>query len=463
MSEYTRGLAEYIAGTRYEDLPEDVVEHVKLMVLDAAGAGLLGAGLEWSARMRTSLFEVEGAGDATVWGTDRRLSAPSAAMANATAVHGFEIDDVGGGGHNGSVTLPSILALAEHRGGVSGKDLINAVVTGVETAGRVSDCIGDVAHVGMGFHGPGLIGTFSAAAASARTLELNADQVVDTLGTAGQQAASLMFTHSGGMGKRMLAGQAARNGVIAAVLARNGFTNADDVFEAEYGGFCSAHTGNRGREFYNLDALVSDFGTKYHTRDVAFKLWACRAPIHPSLEAIKELRAGHPFEAEDVEKVRIGVGLGIFQNVAWPFAPTLANHTATMTSAQLNHHYVTAIMLLERDVFVDQFSEEKIYSKKVANMLERIEIRRDPAFDVRSLGVDVEIVLKDGTVLKKIGHVRTPHHNPPSHADIVEKFRKMTKDRLSTAAQDEMISLCGSLESAPDATDLVKLMRVGAA
>ena len=109
-------------------------------------------------------------------------------------------------------------------------------------------------------HGPGLTGTFAAAASASRVLALDTGQVVDALGHAGQQAASLMFTHHGGMGKRPLAGQAARAGTFAALLAANGFTNAPNVFEAEYGGFPAAHTGNRGPDAYDPAQLSAGLG-----------------------------------------------------------------------------------------------------------------------------------------------------------------------------------------------------------
>src|SRR5712692_2277605 len=101
--QYTRGVAEFIADVKFEDIPQDVVETMKLLVLDTIGAGLLGAGMPWSIRMRKTAQEMEGQGDASVWGTRLRFSAPTAALVNGTAVHGFEIDDVGAGGHNGSV------------------------------------------------------------------------------------------------------------------------------------------------------------------------------------------------------------------------------------------------------------------------------------------------------------------------------------------------------------------------
>jgi aconitate decarboxylase len=96
--------------------------------------------------------------------------------------------------------------------------------------------------------------------------------LVHALGHAGQQAASLTFTHHGRMGKRLLAGQAVRAGTFAALLAQNGFTNAPNVFEAEYGGFCSAHTGNPRPAVYDLTQINKDWGRKYYTENIRFKM-----------------------------------------------------------------------------------------------------------------------------------------------------------------------------------------------
>jgi len=216
---HTRGVAEYIASARFDDIPDEIVAHIKLMILDTVGAAVLGAPLPWSEALRRTLVASEAAGASRVWATDLRFSPPSAAMLNGAAVHAFEIDDIGAGGHNGSVTLTSALALAEHSGSMSGSELISAVTTGIEVASRVGRCVGRIPHTEIGFHGPGLTGTFASAGAAGQALGLNADQAVDLLGHAGQQAASLMFTHHGGMGKRLLAGQAARAGTFGALLA----------------------------------------------------------------------------------------------------------------------------------------------------------------------------------------------------------------------------------------------------
>jgi 2-methylcitrate dehydratase PrpD len=452
---YTQALAAYIAGSRFDQLPKPLVEHVKLLVLDTIGVGVFGASLPWSERLRATAQAMEAPGKASVWCTPLRFSAPTAAMINGTAVHAFELDDIGPGGHNGSVTLTSALAMAEHRGGLSGAALINAIVVGIETAARVNESVGRVPHEGLGFHGPGLYGTFAAVASASHALGLATDDVVHALGHAGQQAASLMFTHHGGMGKRLLAGQAARAGTFAALLAANGFTNANNVFEAEYGGFCAAHTGNRMPPAYDLTQLTKDLGQTYHTGSVRPKMWASRVPNHGTLEAIKELRRKHPIPADDVKELRIRLSKGYLQNVGWAYTPT------TITSAQLNLYYVAAIMLLENDVLLDQFTEEKIRDPRVLELIQRISIKHDPTLDGKgyTVGNPVEIELRDGTVLSAWGKARGGLDNPVSRDEVLEKFRKATARRLKPASQDAIIEQCGRLDAADDVSALIAALR----
>ena len=452
---YTRALAEFISESTFTDLPKSVVEHTKLLVLDTLGVGIFGASLPWSERLRATAQVMEAPGRVSVWCTPLRFSAPTAAMINATAVHAFELDDIGPGGHNGSVTLSSAAAMAPHAGKLSGAGLINALVMGIETAARVNQSVGRVPHEGLGFHGPGLFGTFASVASASRALGLNADDVVHALGHAGQQAASLMFTHHGGMGKRLLAGQAARAGTFSALLAQNGFTNAPNVFEAEYGGFCSAHTGNRQPAAYDLTQLTKDLGRSYHTEKIRFKMWAARVPNHGSLEAIRQLRKKHPIPADQVKQVRIRLGRGYLQNVGWPYTPT------TITSAQLNLYYVCAIMLLENDVFTAQFTEQKIRDPQVLDLIRRIVITHDPAMDGTGYveGNPLEIELLDGTVLSAWGKVRGDAENPVHREDVVEKFTKLTSGRLSPEKQAAVIGLCQRLDTLDDISALIDPLR----
>src|SRR6202166_1960088 len=150
---YTQGMAEFVSGLRYEQIPEEVIDRIKLLILDSLGCAIYGADLEWSLILMRTLQQLDSAKSRGVWGTSLRLSSPHAALVNGTLVHGFELDDIHRLGvmHPGAVTLPSLIAVAEIRREVSGRDCLTAAVAGYEVGPRVGRCMGEE-HIGQGWH-----------------------------------------------------------------------------------------------------------------------------------------------------------------------------------------------------------------------------------------------------------------------------------------------------------------------
>jgi aconitate decarboxylase len=450
---HTRALARYIAGNHDADFPSDLVHRMKLLTLDTIGCGLLTTDLPWTVTLRETLQATEAPGPSLLWGTEGRLSPALAAMVNGTAVHGFELDDVGARGHFGAVTTTVALALAEAGAEVSGPELIGASITGIEVATHIARCVGQVPHVECGFHGPGLFGAFAAGAAAAYALRLDEQQCVYTLANVAQFTGGLMATHHGGMGKRLLLGKAAHSGVLAAQLAAHGFTNVENVFECGYGSFPSAFSG--GRDTFDLDKLDAGLGTEYLGYGVNFKMWACRVPIHPILEAVKSLQGQGTIDPDRIEHVKVSLPTGSFRAVGFPYVPT------SIASAQLNAQYCLAIMLLEGDVFIDQFTEEKIRAPRVLDLIKRIEIACDENLDSGSDGgfarqTTVQITLSDGSELQADGAVRTN----VTQDDVVAKFRKTSKAKLSPSAQDRVIEMSLGLDSLGKATEILPSLTI---
>ncbi|HEV3010474.1 MAG TPA: MmgE/PrpD family protein, partial [Burkholderiales bacterium] len=251
---YTRGLAEFGASLDYAAIPAEVRERLKLLILDALGCALYGAHLEWCRILNNTLLEVDRNGQCTIWGTHQRLSAPHAALANGTQVQSFELDDVHRAGvlHVGAVVLPALIAVAELKRNLSGKEFLAAALAGYETGPRVGLCMGPE-HIGQGWHSGATVGVFAAGAAAARGLKLDPNKTVHALGIAGTQSAGLMAAQYGAMVKRMHAGRSSQSGLYGALLAERGFTGIEDVFESEYGGFCT--TFSRSTDRFDLSQL----------------------------------------------------------------------------------------------------------------------------------------------------------------------------------------------------------------
>src|SRR4249920_3670237 len=193
---------------------------------------------------------------------------------NGTQVQGFELDDVHREGvlHVGAVVLPALVAVAELRRGMSGREFLTAAVAGYEVGPRVGMCMGPE-HIAQGWHSGATVGTFASAAGAARALGLSTDQTVHALGIAGTQAAGLMAAQFGSMVKRMHAGRSSQSGLYGALLAAEGFTGIQDVFEAPYGGFCT--TFSRSNDRFNMDELSASLGERFETMRIALKFYSC--------------------------------------------------------------------------------------------------------------------------------------------------------------------------------------------
>src|SRR5579863_6281728 len=299
---YTQRMAAFVSGLRYERIPGEVIERIKLLILDAFGCAIYGADLKWSRILMSTLGRLDISTACGAWGTPLRLSAPHAALVNGALVQSFELDDVHRVGvmHVGAVTLPPLVAVAEIRPGMSGRDFLTAGVAGYEIGPRVGMCMGQE-HIGQGWHSGATVGVFSAAAAAAAGLRLSKEQTVHALGIAGTQSAGLMAAQYGSMVKRMNAGRAAQSGLYSAFLAESGFTGIRNVFESDYGGFCT--TFSRSKDRFNLEELTSGLGDRFETMMISLKFYSCVASNHTTLDAIRAIRARRPFSVEDLEKV----------------------------------------------------------------------------------------------------------------------------------------------------------------
>jgi aconitate decarboxylase len=458
---YTRGLARFISTLRYEDIPAEVVHRAKLLILDAIGCGLYASQKPWGAILTDTFAELDSDGQCTVWGTDRRLSAPHAAFVNGAMVQGFEIDDIHRQGmvHIGCVTLPAVLALAEIKGPMKGRDFLRATIAGYETGPRVGQCVGQE-HLGKGWHPTGTIGTFAAAAASSAALRLTEDQTVHALGLAGSQAAGIMAVQYGSMMKRGHAGRASQSGLYSAMLAKNGFTGITNVFESPFGGFCTAFSQTEDR--FDLTELTAGLGKNFETMRYGLKFYSSAASTQPALDAIRNIQKKRSFKPDELDKIVVYGGQVMMDHTFWKYEP------AGITNAQFNMPFTIATLLLEGDVFVDEFTEESIRDPKRIALSEKVAFVHDA--DVTAMGpkhryiARVEVYLKDGTVLKdRVEAQRGSEECFASDEDVFAKFnnlasRVLTKPQVETVRQSIMTA-----EELDDVAKLATALRAGTA
>jgi 2-methylcitrate dehydratase PrpD len=273
-------LAEHVCHTRFDDLPASAVVATQRDILDTLGAAIGGSGAPGIAILAELARRWGGAPESTVWVLGGRFPAPQAALVNAAMGHALDFDDTfdrAGNIHPGVATLAATLAMAELGENISGREVVLAVTLGLDVACRLALA----ATVDRGWHRTAAIGIFGAVAAAGKILQLNVAQMIHAFGIAYSQAAgNRQCIVDGALTKRLQAGQAASSGVLAALLAGEGFTGAQEVFAGRYGFFPIYQP-----EGYHLEAITASLGTAFRGEELSFKPYPCGRGLHALLDA----------------------------------------------------------------------------------------------------------------------------------------------------------------------------------
>ena len=450
----TRQLADFGSSLRFSDLPHDVVEHLKLLVLDGLGCCLYGAGLPWTQTLTSVIAEQGGEPQALVFGTNLRTSVSNAALLNGTAGHAFELDDIHRGAilHPNSLCPPVVIGLAEWRGGLTGAEALTAIAAGYEVGTRIGRAATQALFF-RGFHPQGTTGVFAAAAAAARALSLDAEKTLHALGIAGSQAAGLMAAQAGAMVKRMNAGRAAQSGVYGALIAERGFTGITDVLEAPYGGFLSAMSGDP-----DPTRLTDGLGTVWEIGAVGFKPHASVTSIHAALDGLRDLMESNDLTADDIDSLEVGVSPMTYTHCAWPYA------AQGVTAAQMNLFYGLAVMALDGAAFVDQYREDRLRDPAILAVIDRITAYVDPEID--ALGAEhrhmarLKLTHRDGRVFAREERSRRGSpENPLTAEDVRGKFHALTRRCVSADDSESIIGTVAGLDKMNSLNALTDLLR----
>ena len=448
----TRDLAAFAAGLRYEDIPREAVERIKLSVLDSLGCCLFGASLPWTRKV-AALAMSEGARPvASLIGMGERTSLALAALVNGTSGHAFELDDIHKESivHAGSIATPIALAFAEQRGGAPGKDVITAMTAGYEVGHRV----GSAATMSLffrGFHPQGTSGAFVAAATAGRALQLDASRFQHALGIAGSQAGGLMAAQEGAMVKRFHSGRAAQSGVYSALLAADGFTGITDVLEASYGGYLSTLSDKPAPA-----RLTEGLGTVWETLNVGYKAHASVTSIHTALDGLADLLRENHLGADDVAKVEVGLSPMTHVHCAWEYK------AQGVTAAQMNVFYGLAVMAIDGMAFTDQYREVRLRDARILDFIKRISANVDP--EIEKMGAAfrhasrVTVTTRDGRRFQKLILQRRGSPEAPLQPDeIVYKFRHVVQSCIPEKRMSRILDLVRGLDRLDNTAELIDL------
>ena len=446
-SEATQILAGFTADLTYDDLPPRVREHTKNLLLDALACAIAGNQGEETGQVAGFAEALAQGRESSVIGGGH-LSLAGATLLNAYLVTATTMCDV----HRPTMThitpevVPPALMIAE-RDGLSGRDLLVAVAAGAEVTTRIGIGLDYPVFRARGWHGPGIIGPFGAAAAVGSLLRFDAETMARAFGLAGSQAAGT-YAAWGTPTVKFHQCRGALSGLMAALLAQQNFVATREFLTAKDGGLYHAYvTGGLP------DAVTADLGKRYELEQIALRLWPSATVIQGLATAIFDLLEKHPIEPARVNKLRIGISQTAF-DLHGGFSTYKAKFEALLSA-----HYTAAIILHDRALTLAQFEPSRYDDPKLrAFAAHNVEVYADPG--VKGSGAKVDIVHDDGTTLS--GHCEHPlgsFENPLSRAQIERKFRTYAADVLSGAAADAVLEAIDRLEEFGSISKLMNMLR----
>jgi 2-methylcitrate dehydratase PrpD len=413
-------IAEWSTGLALDDIPEEVVEHAKLHLLDAIGCGYAASALGVATEGRTAMAALGGEPQALVIGLDGALPAPNAAFANAMLCHGLDFDDTHSDSvsHVSVVVGPAALATAEAQGS-AGADLVAAIVAGNEVVARVGMAASGLFHK-RGFHPTAICGIFGGTAAAARLLGADAPATASALGIAGSFAGGLFaYLDDATATKPFHPAWAAHGSILAARLAALGGEGPPGVIEGRFGLY-HAFLGAKQGEI-PIDEQLADLGSRWETPRIAYKPYPACHFIHGSLGATEGLGPLDPNEIEDVVVTIPEAGVSL---VLEPADRKIAPRT--VYEAKFSLQYSTAVMLVRGSAGLGAYSDEAIADPPVLDLARRVRYEtKEYATYPAAFPGGVRIRLRDGRVLEaELPHQRGGPENPLSADEVRAKFRE---------------------------------------
>jgi len=447
MTTASRQLADVYASTRFSSLPESAVDDARRAVLDWLGSTIAGS-LEPPARSTHAVIRTLGtSNDATVFSSGRS-SAAGAALANGVACHILELDDIHKGStiHAAAPVISAALAVAE-REHADGRAFLLSVVLGYDAAFRIGEVV-NPSHYRF-WHPTGTAATFGAAVAACSLLDASAEEMKNALGTAGTQAAGLWeFNGDGTMSKHLHPGKAAMNGVLAADLARTGFTGASRIVEGDRG-FVRAMSAST-----DFSPITRELGSVWKVSENCYKVWSCCGHTHSAVDVAVELRAkfGVDRMLDDIASIEIetyGPGYEIVKQ----------QNPSTTYEAKFSLAYCVAAVLKYGNASLDSFSPDHfgdagVRDPVIASLLERTKVsvaddltsRYPAAWPTR-----IRLVRRDGKEIRGGSNypVGNPE-NPVTTAQLEQKFATLVTPRFGEDVTSRALDAVRSLDDAAD-------------
>lgn len=356
----TRALVKSVRNLTYDDLPQEAIQVGRHCLLDSIGCALAGSSEDLVNILISNVVHPEGSSSARLLGRVEHASTLTAALVNGAMAHALDYDDthIRMFGHPSVPVMPALLAIAESEN-LSGKDLLTALIAGVEIEARLGGLL-NPEHYSVGFHATGTIGSIGAAAASSHALGLDEDSFCHALALGATQAAGLKASF-GSMAKPLHAGCAAQSGLMAAQLARGGFTGNPKAIEAEQG-FAAALHGENCNE-----AVIERFENQFLIRDTLFKYHAACYLTHAAIDATRTL-VKEGLDPQHVTSVEVKISPELFKVCTIP-------EPKTGLEGKFSVRATVAMALLDIDTSdLRSYTDQQMSSTELVRLRDKIEL-----------------------------------------------------------------------------------------
>jgi len=441
---FAEKLADYSLNIRFDELPSNVVHEAKRRFVDSIGCALGAFNADAPAKCRELVSKLSRSGESTIIGTSKKTSPDLAAFTNGTMIRYLDFNDtyLSKEACHPSDNLSTAIALSESERR-DGRELITALIVGYEVLCRLCDA-SNIRDRGWDHV---TYGNISTALVASRLLGLTREQVNNALALAITPNNALRQTRVGqlSMWKGCAFANAARNGVFASLLAREGLTGPSPIFEGEKG-FQKIVSGklqtnpNKWTRFKILETSIKYYSAEYHSQ----------AAIDAALQLRKEIPQKRIREIK-ISTFKVAVQIIGGEPEKWnPKSRETADHSLP---------YMVAVALLDGELGPNQFTDERIRNPQLKSMIKKIKVRSDPNLTKlypRGIPAMVEIVDDTGKKhRKRVEFPRGHHRNPMTDKEVEEKFRTLTMNMITRDRADEFLRKSWKLENITDISDVL--------
>jgi len=452
METYSETIGRFAGELKLADVPPAVVEKAKLVFLDTIGIALASSTMDFGLMAINVARKLGGPKASLLIGTSDRVAAANAVIANGTLAHGLDYDDTLEEAivHTGCCAGITALAAGEEVG-ATGAAVLEAAIVGTEVLCKVGLVAPGKFHA-RGFHPTAICSTFGAAAAAGKLYGLNVNQWVDAFGLCGSQSSGIIeYLADGTWTKRIHPGWSAHGGVIATLLAKEGFRGPAKVLEGTHG-FFSAFGGKNDYDFEK----ILELGQRWEIPRLTFKSYPCGSISHPYMDCALRIKQKHSPHPDKIKEVICRTAEGPVHRLWEP----LANKQKPVSSygAKFSLPYSIAVMLIRGRAGLEEFSESAIRDHEVLDLAAKVRYEVDPTIDYpRHFEGHVQLKMKDGSVFTEDQlHPRGGYEDPLPPEEIEAKFHANARLALAEHDVEEIIRLVQQLEALPSISRLTE-------